>query len=81
MTQGKMMMLIVLYIGLVVVVGEILYQSDYRRLKKEMNLSDYGAEQLADRGSCYGASLAMSLILLFIIGAIWIIITKWNIPL
>ena len=76
-----MMMLIVLYIGLVVVVGEILYQSDYRRLKKEMNLSDYGAKQLADRGSCYGASLAMSLVLLLLAAAVWVIITKWATPL
>lgn len=81
MTQGKMMLIIVLYIGLVVVVGEIFYRYEYRRLKRDYDLSDYGAEQLADRGDCYGASLAMSLILLLIIGAVCTIITEWSTPI
>lgn len=75
------MLLIVLYVGLVVAVGEIIYRYDYRRLKRYYNLSDYGARQLADRGNCYGASFSMSLVLLVIIVAVWVIITKWNIPL
>ena len=81
MTEGKLMLLIVLYVGLVVVVGEIFYRHEYRRLKRSYNLSDYGAEQLADRGGCYGASFAMSLILLSLVAAVWVIITKWTTPL
>lgn len=81
MTEGKFMLLIVLYIGLVVAVGEIIYRYDYRRLKRDYNLSDYGARELADRGSCYGASFSMLLVLLTIVAAVWVIITKWNIPL
>ena len=81
MTQGKMMLIIVLYIGLVVVVGEIFYRCEYRSLKRRYNLSDYGAEQLADRGDCYGASLAMSLVLLLIVGAVCTIITEWTTPI
>lgn len=75
------MLLIVLYIGLVVVVGEIFYRCEYRSLKRRYNLSDYGAEQLADRVDYYGASLAMSLVLLLIVGAVWIIITEWSTPI
>lgn len=76
-----MTLLIVLYIGLVVVVGEIFYRHEYRRLKRSYNLSDYGAEQLADRSGCYGASFAMSLILLLVIGAVCTIITEWSTPI
>lgn len=76
-----MMLLIVLYVGLVVVVGEIFYRYEYRSLKRRYNLSDYGAEQLADRSGCYGASFAMSLILLLIIGAVCTIITEWSTPI
>ena len=78
MIWGKMMLLIVLYVGLVVAVGEIFYRYRYRSLKRRYNLSDYGAEQLADRGDCYGASLAMSLVLLLIVGVICTIITEWS---
>lgn len=76
-----MMLLIVLYIGLVVVVGEMFYRHEYRSLKRDYDLSDYGAEQLADRGNCYGASLVMSLVLLLIVGAVCTIITEWTTPI
>lgn len=75
------MLLIVLYVGLVVAVGEIIYRYNYRRLKRDYNLSDYGARELADRGNCYGSSFAMSLVLLFIIAAVWIILTEWSTPI
>ena len=80
MTQGKMMLLIILYIGLVVVVGEIFYRHEYRSLKRRYNLSDYGAEQLADREECYGIAFMATFLFLILTGVVWVIITKWSTP-
>lgn len=82
MTQGKMMLLIViLYIVLVVVVGEIIYRYRYRRLKKEMCLSDRIAKLLTDRNKCYGIVLIAIFRLLILMGVVWVVITKWSTPI
>lgn len=81
MTQGKMMLLIVLYVGLMVVVGEIIYRYRYRRLKKDGNLSDYGANIMADRDECYGIALMAIFLLLILTGVVWVVITKWSTPI
>lgn len=75
------MLLIVLYIMAVIIVGEIFYRSDCRQKKKDYGLSDYGARQITSRTDCYGASLALSLLLLSLAAAVWVITTKWATPL
>ena len=81
MTQGKMMLLIVLYIGLVVVVGEIFYRYERSRLKKEMCLSDRVAKRLTDRNKCYGIVHIVIFRLLILTGVVWVVITKWSTPI
>lgn len=81
MTQGKFMLLIVIYIIAVIITGEIFYRSECRQKKKDYGLSDYGVRQLVSRTDCYGASLALSLLLLSLVAAVWVIITKWATPL
>lgn len=75
------MLLIVLYVGLVVVVGEIIYRYRYRRLKKDGNLSGYGAYIMADRDECYGIALMAIFLLLILTGIVWATIAKWSIPI
>lgn len=76
-----MLLIVILYIGLVVVVGEIIYRYSYRRLKKEMCLSDRIAKLLTDRNKCYGIALIAIFMLLILMGVVWVVITKWSTPI
>ena len=76
-----MLLIVILYVGLVVVVGEIIYRYRYRRLKKEMCLSGRIAKLLTDRNKCYGIALIAIFMLLILMGVVWVVITKWSTPI
>ena len=81
MTQGKMMLLIVLCVGLIVVIGEIIYQCKHSRFKKDKNLSDFERCLLDNRENCYYSSAMILITSLCIVLVLWAIKVGLSTPI
>ena len=75
------MLLIVMAVIIWALTSEVIYRCKRRWLKKHSNLSEYGISETINRGSCYALVFAIMLISLWTAGVLWVIITKWNMPL